>query len=83
MCSIQRSAGSRPRRTEMLLSLPDPVPRRPPFFWGGGEHCEGLACFCFEADCHPAEANVEQVFSLVGRLSEVNLDPHSLADIYR
>ena len=29
----------------------------------------------------PAEANVEQVFSRAGQLSEVNLDPDTLADI--
>jgi hypothetical protein len=28
-----------------------------------------------------AEANVEQVFSRVGQLSEVNLDPDALADM--
>jgi hypothetical protein len=53
-------------------------------YFGGGENTvKELAYFCFQADCHPAEANVEQVFSLAGQLSEVDLDPHSLADIYR
>jgi hypothetical protein len=32
--------------------------------------------------CHlAAEANVEQVFSWAGQLSEIDLDPDSLADI--
>jgi hypothetical protein len=32
--------------------------------------------------CHlAAEANVEQVFSRAGQLSEVNLDPDTLADM--
>ena len=39
-----------------------------------------LAFFCFQSDCHlTAEVNVEQVFSRVGQLSEVNSDPDDLA----
>ena len=42
-----------------------------------------LAFFVFKQTVShlAAEANVEQVFSRVGQLSEVNLDPDTLADM--
>ncbi len=39
-----------------------------------------LVFLCFQADL-VAEANVEQVFSRAGQLSEVNLDPDALVDM--